>query len=250
VGPSTGLVRFVTEFPGKGVLVSFEGGDGAGKQTQTKLMVDALRAAGHVVHTLDFPHDSAFCGKLIRKVLRGDCGNMREVDPLLFASLYGMNRFDFQSTLRYWLRRGHIVVLDRYVEANYGHQASKLKEDTDRHRLINALGKFEHSWLGLPESHLVMYLDLPPEVAFRAMKSDTTRVELDMHEKAGIEYKERVRQTFLWCSREFPKWRVVSSMDKGDSERRRSREEIHAEALGYVQEAIAKVREDLSEKLI
>ena len=46
-----------------------------------------------------------------------------QVNPLLFASLYAENRYDVAPILRCWLRRGDNVLLDRYVEANFGHQA-------------------------------------------------------------------------------------------------------------------------------
>jgi thymidylate kinase len=51
-------------------------------------------------------------------------GDIKSVNPLLFASLYAQNRFDVTPLLRFWIRRGDNVILDRYVEANFGHQAS------------------------------------------------------------------------------------------------------------------------------
>ena len=50
------------------------------------------------------------------------------------------------------------------MEANFGHQASKLAPP-DRPALIDALSRFEHDWLGLPRAHKVTYLDLPPQEA-------------------------------------------------------------------------------------
>ena len=70
-----------------------------------------------------------------------------QVNPLLFASLYAENRHDVAPILNYWLKRGCNVVLDRYVEANFGHQACKLPA-AERPALIDALVKFEHDWLG------------------------------------------------------------------------------------------------------
>ena len=45
------------------------GGDGAGKQTQTRMLVERLSAEGYPVATLDFPHDHAMYGALIREIL-------------------------------------------------------------------------------------------------------------------------------------------------------------------------------------
>ena len=49
-------------------------------------------------------------------------GDIKSVNPLLFASLYAQNRYDVMPLLAYWLKRGDNIILDRYVEANFGHQ--------------------------------------------------------------------------------------------------------------------------------
>ena len=72
-----------------------------------------------------------------------------QVNPLLFASLYAENRADTAPLLKAWLKKGHNVILDRYVEANFGHQASKLPM-AERPALIEQLTAFEHDWLDLP----------------------------------------------------------------------------------------------------
>jgi dTMP kinase len=200
-------------FPGNGRIFTIDGGDGSGKKTQAQLLVERLKKEGYPVATLDFPHDDALHGDLIRSVLRGEKGSISEVDPLFFASLYAMNRHDTNGVLQYWLKKGHNVILDRYVEANFGHQVSKLPVD-ERHGMIKKLQAFEHGWLGLPKSHKVLYLDLPLDVAEEAMRNDAKRV-MDMHETAKKEYKEAVRQTFLWCAKELPNWTVIDCVENG-----------------------------------
>ena len=142
-----------------GRIFVIEGGDGAGKQTQTAALIARLRSEGYPVATMDFPHDSAMHGKLIRTLLSGAMGDIKSVNPLLFASLYAQNRFDVSPILRHWICRGVNVVLDRYVEANYGHQASKLPAD-ERPILIEQLSRFEHDWLDIPR--VILTSPAPP----------------------------------------------------------------------------------------
>eukprot|EP00906_Rhabdomonas_costata_P035210 RCo049479 len=238
--------RFL-DFPSQpGRIITVEGGDGAGKETQARLLVDRLRSEGYSVETLDFPHDRARHGDTIREVLSGKYGKISDLNPMLFSTLYAFNRHDTLPRLKYWLRRGKVVVLDRYSSANWGHQASKFESDEERHRVIDALRALEHEWLGLPAADLTLYLDLPPTFALKAMQADKTRATLDIHETAGLAYKNRVRDTFLWCCTHLPRWRCVpcvaaeteGSTAKGETERgaerRLSREEVHRDIYDAV----------------
>lgn len=201
------------EAPGRVFVV--EGGDGAGKQTQTAALVARLRREGYPVNTMDFPHDAALHGKLIRRVLAGDFGDMNDVNPLLFSSLYAQNRHAVRPVLQWWVDRGVNIVLDRYVEANFGHQACKLPEDGgQREALVDQLAKFEFDWLGLPRSKSVVYLDLPPSVALDAMVADSKRAKLDMHETASQQYAPQSRVGDGRCPvacahRVLPRWLQV-----------------------------------------
>jgi dTMP kinase len=224
---AVGAAREFLRFPDiSGRLFVFEGGDGSGKQTQSALLVARLQAEGYPVRTLDFPHDRALYGPLIREVLSGKFGSISDVNPLLFASLYAFNRLDASPRLRYWLKRGCNVVLDRYSSANWGHQASKYDSDEERLAVIETLRKFEHEWLGLPPAFRVLYLDLPPDFALRALQADHTRAALDIHETAGASYKNRVRSTFLWCCQTFPTWTAVPCLS-ADGTERLTRQDLH-----------------------
>ncbi len=210
------------EHPGR--IFVIEGGDGAGKQTQSRMLLERLRAEGYPCSTLDYPHDVALHGKLIRTLLSGAKGDIKAVNPLLFASLYAQNRADTAPLLNAWLKCGHNVILDRYVEANFGHQASKLPAE-ERPALIEQLSAFEHDWLDLPRAHRVVYLDLPPEEALKAMAKDASRAALDIHETAGDDYKTAVRNTFVWCAGQFEHWRRLPCVDA--SGERISKEALH-----------------------
>lgn len=103
-----------------------------------------------------------------------------------------------------------------------------LREE-DRKRVVVALQTFEHGWLGLPAPHRVLYLDCPPDLALLAMQADGSRGgKLDMHETAGLEYKKRVHDTFLWCCSTFPEWvRVACVAETAPKPCRLDREEVH-----------------------
>ncbi|KAH9584050.1 Thymidylate kinase-like domain [Trypanosoma melophagium] len=210
--------------PRKGQVVVFEGGDGVGKATQTKFLIDRLEHQGYSVATLEFPSERNRYGGLLREVLSGKKGGIHELDPKLFSLLFSLNRFACLPELQYWMRRGRKIILDRYYTANCGHQASKLPEE-ERKRFIHHLQTMEVSWFGLPPADIVLYLDLPPQAAMNAMKKDKDRGPLDIHETAQSNYKENVRQTYLWCCRQLPNWFHIECCDSKGC--RLDREETH-----------------------
>ncbi|AYU76611.1 thymidylate kinase-like protein [Leishmania donovani] len=215
-------------------VIVIEGGDGAGKETQTGLLVRRVHAAGDEVHALDFPNEKGLYGGLVRAVLSGRKGSISELNPQLFSFLYSLNRFGCARQLHFWLRRGSSVVLDRYYTANFGHQASKLPPE-EREAFISDLEFMEVEWLGLPRATYVLYLDLPPAAALEAMRRDSTRKQLDIHETAGSDYKERVRQTYRWCCEHLPGWHHIECFD--DDGRRLTREEVHASITSHLRDA-------------
>jgi len=194
-----------------GRIFTIDGGDGAGKATQTELLVKRLKKEGYPVSTLDYPNDSAVFGLKIREILKE--GKVSEVDPIFFSTLYSFNRWSTKPRLEKWIIEGRNIILDRYMEANFGYQAAKLDTIEERLEMINKLETYELEWLGLPKSYSVIYLDLPPEYALKAMNDDGKRKNLDMHEKAGLDYKNKVRDIFLYCSKKFDHWIKINCLD-------------------------------------
>ncbi|ESL06658.1 thymidylate kinase [Trypanosoma rangeli SC58] len=219
----------------KSRVIVFEGGDGVGKATQAKLLLSRLASQGHRVAHYEFPSERNRYGDLLREVLSGKKGGIKDLDPKLFSLLFSMNRFACLPELQYWMHRGTKIVLDRYYTANCGHQASKFSEEK-RTAFIFHLQLMEVSWLRLPPANLVLYLDLPPQAALSAMKVDRHRGPLDIHETAQNGYKESVRNTYLWCCEKMPFWFHIRCCD--DEASRLSREETHDKVYDAVERSL------------
>ncbi|CUI14998.1 unnamed protein product [Bodo saltans] len=198
-----------------GRLFVIEGGDGSGKETQTKLLVARLRKEGYRTETLDFPHDAAPSGEVIREALAGHCGTLTNLPKGSFALIYSFNRFERRSELIYWVQRGVNVIVDRYTSANFGYQLLNVEEG-DRKDAVQKLINFEVDVLGLPGAHRVAYLQLDPLQALMAILQDDTRRELDMYEKYTVERKTDIMNLFKWCCTNLEGWTCVQSME-GDA---------------------------------
>jgi dTMP kinase len=176
-----------------GHLISFEGLDQSGKQTQAERLLAALRER-HETHFLSFPDYDTAIGAEIGRALRGE----RDHAPDVMQLLYVANRYEYRRRLEEWLARGAIVVCDRYVASSiaYG-EAQGLDpdwlRDVQRH---------------LPPPSLTLLLDIPPEASLQRKQRERDRYEQDLQLLA------RVRESYLRQSRQPWWWRVDGTNDK------------------------------------
>ncbi|MBO1753035.1 dTMP kinase [Actinotalea sp. BY-33] len=167
---------------GRGVFVSFEGGDGVGKSTQLALVAERLRAAGHEVVTTREPGGTTLGLQLREAVLHGE-----HVSPRTEALLYATDRAHHVDTVvRPALERGAVVLTDRYLDSSVAYQGDGRAlgaEEVERLSLWATEGL-------LPD--LTVLLDLDPAVGLARLTGDPDRLE-----SAGAEFHRRTRDAFL-----------------------------------------------------
>ncbi len=145
-----------------GTLIVLDGADGAGKATQTRLLVDRLSAEGYVVHTLDFPqYTQNHFGRLLRECLDGKRGDFIATDPRIASTLYAADRYESSATIREWLESGAVVILDRYVSSNMLHQGAKIFDEEELSNFLTWLDAMEHGIFAIPRPDVIVYLDVP-----------------------------------------------------------------------------------------
>lgn len=172
-----------------GLFVAFEGGDGAGKSTQSRRLGRALEALGREVVQTREPGGTQL-GAAIREVLlHGD-----HVAPRAEALLFAADRAHHVATLvRPALERGAVVLTDRYMDSSIAYQgvARALQHDDIRDLSIWATE-------GL-QPDLTVLLDVTPEQG-RARR----RGVHDRLEREADAFHEAVRQGYLRLSEQDP----------------------------------------------
>ena len=103
-----------------GVFIAFEGGDGAGKSTQVRLLADALRARGREVLVTRQPGGTDLGAAIRDLVLHGD-----HVSPRAEALLFAADKaHHVDLVLRPALEAGQVVVTDRYTDSSVAYQGA------------------------------------------------------------------------------------------------------------------------------
>lgn len=216
-----------------GKLIVFEGTDGSGKSTQFHLACKALEQAGQEFRTCRYPQYQDESSALVRMYLGGQFGtHPSDVNAYAASSFYAVDRY--AGYKKYWgefYEQGGLMVLDRYTTSNAVHQASKMPAE-DREPFFRWLADFEHGSLGLPRPDVVIWLDMPIDVAvanLRRRESDTNTTA-DIHEVDNA-YLAACREAAAQAAK-FYGWNRIACMDKSGN--LRSIDDIHNEIMSLI----------------
>ncbi len=153
----------------RGMLIVFEGIDGAGKHTQITRLAAALAARNIPTEVISFPVYETFFGRLIERYLRGEFGPLEKVDPHFSAMLFAGDRLKQKGRILTALEAGKTVLADRYVASNLAHQGSRMAAG-ERGVFLEWLRKLEYGAYELPAEDLVLYLRIDPSEAQERMQ--------------------------------------------------------------------------------
>ncbi|RMI04786.1 dTMP kinase [Cellulomonas triticagri] len=171
--------------PDGGLFVSFEGGDGSGKSTQSRLLGDWLTGLGREVVLTREPGGTELGRVLRREILHGG-----HVDPRTEALLYAADRAHHVASLvRPALAGGAVVVTDRYLDSSVAYQGSGRDLGADE---VEGLSLWATGGL-LPA--LTVLLDLDPVAGMARLAGRDAAP--DRLESAGDAFHRRTRAAFL-----------------------------------------------------
>lgn len=190
--------------PGK--FIVFEGIDGSGKSTQTKLLVQRLKKEGKKVVTFDFPQYGKKSAGLVEEYLNGKYGSLKKVGPYQASIFYAADRYDASFAIRKALRQRTVIVSDRYIGSNVGHQGSKISSLPARKRFFSWLYDLEYNIFQALKPSRSFLLKVPPRVAQRLCGNKERRKtkKTDIHEE-NLEHLQNAERSYLHAASLFPK---------------------------------------------
>jgi dTMP kinase len=155
----------------KGKLIVIDGTDGSGKATQVALLAKKLKKEGKIVKIVDFPeYYKNFFGAFIGHCLSEQYYNWIKVHPKIASVVYAADRYESSEEIRNWLKKGYVVIANRYVSANQIHQGGKIKSEKKRNDFIKWLDEMEYDVFKIPRPDITLYLSLPVNIVLQLLK--------------------------------------------------------------------------------
>jgi len=191
---------------GKGKIIVIEGSDKAGKGTQSRLLVDALKLSGKVCVIIDFPDYTTPIGAEIRTFLDGKRNYPNELKHILFSA----NRWEKKREIESMVDNGTIIIINRYYQSNLAYGISNGLN-------INWLLNLDK---GLPKEDLVIVLEVSSKMSYQRTAAEyNDTFEKDQKLMADVHKNYRI------LARKF-KWKIING--------EKNREEVHQDIMKII----------------
>lgn len=196
-----------------GLFITFEGPEGAGKSTHSRLLATWLRRRGRRVLLTREPGGTDIGARIRKILLHSKSGSMDAVTELM---LYEASRsLLVERVIRPALRRGTIVILDRFQDSTWVYQGWAGGMDLD---LVEKAGQAATGGL---TPRLTILLDLPAQDGLARVRRPNRM------EKKPLAFHRKVRSGFLALARRHPRrFRVIRAGRPIEKVQMRIREEV------------------------
>ncbi|WP_417229530.1 dTMP kinase [Brevundimonas sp.] len=191
----------------RGIFITLEGGEGTGKSTQTRRLVERLRAEGRSVVQTREPGGSAGAEAIRKLVVAGEAERWSPRTEILL--MYAARSDHLERTIRPALAAGDWVVCDRFADSSRAYQGAGGGVPPAFIEQLDA------GIVADDQPDLTLVFDLPVEVGLeRAFGRGLFETRF---ESKGLAFHTRLREGFLQIVRDHPERCVLIDAD-GDED--------------------------------
>ena len=191
----------------KGLFITLEGIEGAGKSTAVDFIEDFLTKEGHDVIKTREPGGTVI-GEQIREILLKNENDTLTYDTELLL-VFSARAQHIQEVILPALSSGKIILCDRFTDASYAYQGGGRDIDASR---INLLEKWVQEDL---RPNLTLLFDLDVSIGMQRTKK---RSDADRFEREEINFFEKIRNTYLERAKNEPqRFRIINSASSLES---------------------------------
>jgi len=182
-----------------GLFITFEGGEGCGKSTHSKLLLQKLQQQNVPAILTHEPGGTAL-GNELRNLLKRRRGSPMSPQAELF--LLAASRAQLVAeVIRPALEEGKVVVCDRFTHSTIVYQGYGRGLDFTAIKMVNNMAT------RYVDPDLVILLDIPPEQGLARKRSLKDRFELE-----DLSFHQRVREGYLKMADAEPdRWLVIDA---------------------------------------
>ena len=185
----------------KGLFVTLEGPEGAGKSTNREYLAERLRACGVDVVLTREPGGTPLAERILELLLTPADEPMAVDTELLLV--FAARAQHLAQVIRPALERGAVVLCDRFTDATYAYQGG------GRGLSIERIAQLEVFVQGELRPDLTLIFDLPVEVG---LARAAARGRLDRFEQEGLRFFESVRRAYLERAKAAPsRYRIIDA---------------------------------------
>ena len=192
----------------KGKLIVIEGTDSSGKETQTALLFEKLSKRLEKIRKISFPNYNSPACEPVKMYLAGEFGTDAEkINPYPISTMYAIDRYaSYKKDWGNFYNDGGVIVTDRYTTSNMVHQASKIEDKEEKEKYLYWLEDLEYNKMEIPKPDLVIFLNMPTEVAQKLMAERKNKItgeeKKDIHEK-NIDYLKKSHKNACEISKKY-----------------------------------------------
>ncbi len=184
------------------MIIAIEGGDQAGKLTQSAMLERALKRRKIKTRLFHFPDYGTPIGKEIRRYL----GGKRKFPPQAIHCLLSANRWEKLREITSAQEKNSVLIMNRYYHSNL---------------VYGTANGMKPQWLenlddGLPKADLVILLDIPQRESFRRQKTNRDRFE------RNEEFSRKISKIYRKVAKK-KRWKIIDATKPKD--------QVHEEIL-------------------
>ncbi len=227
----------------KGIIISIEGTDGAGKHTQQQLLLKDLKESGYNVYDQSFPNYESDSSAPVKMYLNGEFGEKANcLDAYQASLLYAVDRMcTYTKNIKNHYENGGIILFDRYVQSNFIHQCSKIDDLDEKMKFIEWEENLEYGNCKLPKPDLIFFIEMPVEKSLelaRARGEYKTGEKKDIHEEDNS-YMTKAYDNGITLAKKLG-WNIVHCVDENSNVK--PIDEIHNEIMQVVNEYLKNIK--------
>ncbi|HBE90067.1 MAG: hypothetical protein A3E37_00185 [Candidatus Andersenbacteria bacterium RIFCSPHIGHO2_12_FULL_46_9] len=191
-----------------GILISFDGIDSSGKETQAKQLLKNVETTGRRVGFFQTPDYTTASGIKLKHLFQDQDGSWDNLTWPEKMQLIAANRAEHRDEVIHLLQQDGIVIYDRYVPSSIAHMMADALDskatELDRQAIQAQVEDHEYGHHQMPHENLSIFLDLSPAQAASLLQVRKQQLAEGDEATDRLDLQERIYQAYQWLVSNFP----------------------------------------------